>query len=161
MAIAASYLCYGLGAGRSPRHGRLSTTRKADCPGMSEITRKSDQQKGAEAEVESFRKHLGSFVVATDTTRMAMLFADTKEADDPIIFANDSFLSLTGYDREEILGNIFNFLIANRSDAEALARIQPEFEGSYSNGTGILCRRKGSSEFWAALFISPVSRCGR
>ena len=51
---------------------------------MSEVTKKSDQQKGAEAEVESFRKDLGPFVVAAETTRMAMVFTDAKELDHPI-----------------------------------------------------------------------------
>ena len=73
---------------------------------MSEITKKSDQQKVAEAEVESFRKDLGPFVVAAETTRMAMVFTDATKPDNPIIFANDSFLSLTGYDREELEGTI-------------------------------------------------------
>ena len=54
---------------------------------MSEITEKSDQQKEAEAEVETFRKDLGPFVVAAETTRMAMLFADAVKPDNPIIFA--------------------------------------------------------------------------
>jgi hypothetical protein len=40
--------------------------------GMPEITNKSEEQKVAEAEVESFRKDLGPFVVAAETTRMAM-----------------------------------------------------------------------------------------
>jgi PAS domain S-box-containing protein len=82
---------------------------------MSEITKKSEQQKGAEAEVESFREDLGPFVVAAETTRMAMLFTDANKPDNPIIFANDSFLSLTGYDREEVLGKSFNFLMAKGS----------------------------------------------
>jgi hypothetical protein len=60
---------------------------------MSEITKKSDEQKGAEAEVESFKDDLGPFVVAAETTRMAMVFTDATEPDNPIIFANDSFLS--------------------------------------------------------------------
>jgi hypothetical protein len=54
---------------------------------MSEITKKSDQQIGAEAEVESFRKDLGPFVVAAETTRMAMVFTDATKPDNPIIFA--------------------------------------------------------------------------
>jgi hypothetical protein len=62
---------------------------------MPEITNKSAEQKAAEAEVESFRKDLGPFVVAAETTRMAMVFTDAKEPGHPIIFANDSFLSLT------------------------------------------------------------------
>jgi PAS domain-containing protein len=97
---------------------------------MSEITKKSDEQKGAEATVESFRKDLGPFVVAAETTRMAMVFTDATEPDNPIIFANDSFLSLTGYGREEVLGKSFNFLMAHGADAEALASIRAEFEGS-------------------------------
>jgi Protein of unknown function (DUF3309) len=60
---------------------------------MSEIANKSVEQKDAEAEVESFREDLGPFVVAAETTRMAMVFTDAKEADNPIIFVNDSFLS--------------------------------------------------------------------
>ena len=60
---------------------------------MPEITNKSKEQKVAEAEVESFRKDLGPFVVAAETTRMAMVFTDAKEPGNPIIFANDAFLS--------------------------------------------------------------------
>jgi hypothetical protein len=39
----------------------------------------------------AFRKDLGPFVVAAETTRMAMVFTDAKEANHPLIFANDSF----------------------------------------------------------------------
>ena len=123
---------------------------------MSEITEKSDQQKVAEAEVESFRKDLGPFVVAAETTRMAMVFTDAAKPDNPIIFANDSFLSLTGYDREEVLGKSFNFLMAHGDDAEVLTQIKAEFEGSSSSGTEVLCCRKDGGEFWADVFISPV-----
>ena len=127
---------------------------------MAEITKKSDEQRGAEAKVESFRKDLGPFVVAAETTRMAMVFTDATEPDNPIIFANDSFLSLTGYEREEVLGKSFNFLMAHGADAEALARIKAEFEGSSNSGTEILYRRKDGSEFWSAVFISPVRDAG-
>jgi PAS domain S-box-containing protein len=120
------------------------------------MTKKSDPQKGAEAEVESFRRNLGPFVVAAETTRMAMVFTDATEPENPIIFANDSFLSLTGYDREEVLGKGFNFFMAQGADAEALARIKDEFEGVTASGTEVLYRRKDGSEFWTAVFISPV-----
>jgi PAS domain S-box-containing protein len=122
---------------------------------MSEITKKSDQQKVAEAEVESFRKDLGPFVVAAETTRMAMVFTDATKPDNPLIFANDSFLSLTGYDREEVLGKSFNFLMAHSDDAEVLTRTKAEFEDS-SSGTEVLCCRKDGGEFWTGVFISPV-----
>jgi len=70
---------------------------------------KSKQQEEAEAQVEGFKNDRGSFVVAAETTRMAMVFTDAKQPDNPIIFANDSFLSLTGYARDEVLGQSFDF----------------------------------------------------
>jgi PAS domain-containing protein len=101
---------------------------KPDRALVSEITNKSNEQRVAEAEVDSFLKSLGPFVVAAETTRMAMVFTDAKEPDNPIIFANDSFISLTGYSREEVLGQSFNFLMAHGADAEALAQIESEFK---------------------------------
>ena len=120
------------------------------------VKNKSEEQKDAEAEVEDFKRDLGPFVVAAETTRMAMVFADARAPGNPIIFANDSFLSLTGYARDEVLGQSFNFLMAHAADAEALAQIEAEFQGEPDGGCEIRYRRKDHSEFWAALFISPV-----
>ena len=53
---------------------------------MAKITKKSEEQKDAEAEVEGFRKNLGPFVVAAESTRMAMVFTDATESHNPIIF---------------------------------------------------------------------------
>jgi len=117
---------------------------------------KSGQQKAAEADVESFRKALGPFVVAADTTRMPMIFTDAKASGDPIIFANESFLSLTGYDREEVLGQRFNFLMAPDADPEALAKVEEAFEAGSHLDAEICYRRKDDSVFWAAVWVSPV-----
>jgi PAS domain S-box-containing protein len=123
---------------------------------MPEITNKSEEQKVAEAEVDSFRKDLGPFVVAAETTRMAMVFTDAKESGHPIIFANESFLSLTGYDRKEVLGHKFSFLMARGADPKTLAQVEIAFEGSTDHGSEIRYRRKDGSIFWAAIFVSPV-----
>jgi PAS domain S-box-containing protein len=123
---------------------------------MPKITNKSEGQKAAEADVESFRDDLGPFVVAAEETRMAMVFADTKEPGHPIIFANDAFLALTGYARDEVLAQDFNFLMERGADAVALAKIESEFHGHSEGGAEIQYRRKDGSVFWAALFISPV-----
>jgi PAS domain S-box-containing protein len=123
---------------------------------MPTIIDKPEEQKDAEAAVERFRENLGPFVVAAETTRTAMVFTNAKETGNPIIFANDSFLSLTGYAREEVLGQSFSFLMAHASDAESLAQDAVESEGNLESGSEIRYRRKDGSEFWAAIFISPV-----
>jgi PAS domain S-box-containing protein len=123
---------------------------------MSEIAKKSMEQKGAEAEVESFRRDLGPFVVAAETTRMAMVFTDAKEPGNPIIFANDAFLSLTGYDRKEVLGQSFNFLMARGTDPVALAQVEAAFEGS-DGGSEIRYRRKDDQRVLGCTFHQPGS----
>lgn len=55
-----------------------------------------------------------------------------------------------------MLGKSFNFLLSRGADAEALARIKSEFEGTSSSGAEVLYRRKDGRDFWAAVFISPV-----
>jgi len=117
---------------------------------------KSREQQAAESEVESFRKGLGPFVVAAETTRMAMVFTDAKEANHPLIFANDSFLSLAGYGREEVLGQSFDFLMGRPLDPGALVQVGAAFAGSSENEFEIRFRRKDGSMLWAAIFISPI-----
>jgi PAS domain S-box-containing protein len=117
---------------------------------------KSGEQKFAEAEVEGFQNALGPFVVAAETTRMPMIFTDAKASDHPTIFVNDSFLSLSGYDREEVIGHNFNFLMAQSDDPEALRQVEAAFAIHSDIDPEIRFRRKDSSVFWASLFISPV-----
>jgi PAS domain S-box-containing protein len=117
---------------------------------------KSKEQKSAESEVESFRKDLGPFVVAAETTRMAMVFTDAREPNHPLIFANDSFLSLTGYDRGEVLGQCFDFLMARPADTAALAQVEAAFAGNSGSDVEIVFRRRDDSNFSAAVFITPV-----
>ena len=85
-----------------------------------------------------------------------MIFMDAGVPGHPIIFANDSFLELTGYGREEVLGHAFKSLMARGADAQALAAVETAFEVSDDHSSEIHYRRKDGSEFWAALFISPV-----
>jgi PAS domain S-box-containing protein len=122
---------------------------------MSDKALKDQEQKKAEADVEEFREDLGPFVVAAETTRMPMVFTDAKKPDNPIIFANDAFLKLTGYDRAELLAQSFNFLLANPSNQHALDEIATAFAGK-EDCADIRYRHKDGSTFCATIFVSPV-----
>jgi PAS domain S-box-containing protein len=117
---------------------------------------KSEVQKVAEGKIAGFRKALGPFVVAAETTRMPMVFTDANDPSHPIIFANDSFLSLTGYERREVLGKDFNFLLAAEGDAEPFRRVDAAFRATLDNDLEVLYRRKDGSACWATIFVNPV-----
>jgi PAS domain S-box-containing protein len=124
---------------------------------MAKVVNRSEEQKAAEAQVDRFRKDLGPFVVAAETTRMPMIFTDAKGPANRIIFANNSFLSLTGYNQEEVLGESFDSLMARGTEPEALAQLNAAFEGDCpESDPEIHYRRKDGSEFWACVFTSRV-----
>lgn len=123
---------------------------------MSEKASKDQEQKLAEGEVEAFKQELGPFVIAAETTRMPMLFTDAREADNPIIFANDSFLKLTGYGRDELLAQSFSFILASSDDEEVMRDIAAAFADPSREEPEICFRRKDLSEGWASLFVNPV-----
>ncbi len=116
----------------------------------------SEKQEAAEADVQEFRDDLGPFVVAAEATRMAMVFTNAKEAANPIVYANQAFLKLTGWSRDEVLGESFNSLMARGASVEALKEIEKAVAGSHENDPEICYRRKDGSQFWASLSVSPV-----
>lgn len=122
---------------------------------MPKITLKSDAQLSAEASVDEFKNELGPFVVAAETTRMPMIFTDAKAARHPIIFVNNSFLALTGYDRDELLAQEFNSLLLQDPPPEDLASIAAAFDGDDVDPEARF-GRKNARSFWATIFVSPV-----
>ena len=123
------------------------------------MTSKAPKDRGqtaAEAEVKHFKEDLGPFVVAAESTRMPMVFTDSKKPDNPIIFANDAFLKLTGYDREEVMAQSFNFLLASGADEKAIRQTKAAFDKHSEETLEIHYSRKDGSEFWAEVFINPV-----
>ncbi len=87
---------------------------------------------------------------------MAMVFTNAKEAANPIVYANQAFLELTGWSRDEVLGESFNSLMARGASPEALKEIEKAVAGKHEDDPEICYRRKDGSQFWASLSVSPV-----
>ncbi len=118
---------------------------------------KSMGQKAAENHIAAVREAGGPFVTAADRTRMPMLFSDPNLPGNPIIYANESFLTLTGYDREEVLGQSSDFLMGPETDPDARTQIEASFSGGFYDGHAeIRYYRKNRSTFWAVVFNGPV-----
>lgn len=111
-------------------------------------------QQSAETAVQKFKDELGPFVVAADTTRMPMIFTNALSPQNEIIYANKSFLDLMDYEKECAIGLPFHCIIADEANR---ANLTPKFISSIEKSTlDMRCRRKGGSEFDAAVLVSPV-----
>jgi PAS domain S-box-containing protein len=122
---------------------------------MSTVLVESASRTREEADVERFRGELGPFVVAVETTRMPMLFTDAVNPNHIIVFANNAFLTMSGYDREEVIGRSFTSLVVGSGSTDTARELDAAFSESDSN-LEICYRRKDGSEFWACVLISPV-----
>lgn len=116
--------------------------------------RQSDIQIRAEADVAGFQSGLGPFVVAAEKTRMAMAFTNARQPTNPIVFANASFLALTGFTREDVLGKGLKFLLRHKAEPEVLAEIDRAFEDYAEREIHI--RRNGGGDLCISMFVSPV-----
>jgi PAS domain-containing protein len=67
-----------------------------------------DQPSAASAQGMADRKELSSF--AFERTRMPIVIADARQPDLPIVLANESFLNLTAYSADEVIGRNCRFL---------------------------------------------------
>jgi PAS domain S-box-containing protein len=96
------------------------------------------------------------FAAAIRAIRMAMIVTDARQSDNPIIFANDAFLALTGYDRDEVIGRNCRFLQGPDTDPVQVDRIRHAVAQGEDLALDVLNYRKDGSTFWNALNLSPV-----
>src|SRR5881409_3088119 len=69
------------------------------------------------------------FAAAIRATRMSMIITDPRQADNPIVFANDAFLRLTGYERHEVMGKNCRFLQGPKTDNAAIGMVRDAIAG--------------------------------
>lgn len=96
------------------------------------------------------------FEQAMAQTRMAICLTDPHQDDNPIIFANRAFRSLTGYDEDEIIGRNCRFLQGPDTSREPVAKLRHAIEDEEVTVVEMLNYRKDGSSFWNALHIGPI-----
>lgn len=96
------------------------------------------------------------FAAAVRATRMAMIITDPRQADNPIVFVNDAFCSLTGYGRDEIMGRNCRFLQGAETDRGAVDLLSEAIKARRDMAIDLLNYRKNGTSFWNALYVSPV-----
>ena len=63
------------------------------------------------------------FLQTTEQTRMALSIADPHQDDCPLVYCNQAFVDLTGYDRDEIIGRNCRFLQGRGTKPSAVVKL--------------------------------------
>ncbi|WOK91961.1 LOV domain-containing protein [Canna indica] len=96
--------------------------------------------------------------LATTLERIEKNFVitDPRLPDNPIIFASDSFLELTEYTREEILGRNCRFLQGPETDQATVARIRDAIREQREVTVQLINYTKSGKKFWNLFHLQPM-----
>ena len=81
---------------------------------------------------------------------------DPNKADNPITFASDGFVGVTGYSRTEIIPRNCRFLQGNYTDRTATKRLKASIEAKEETVELLLNYRKNGEPFWNLLYVAPL-----
>ena len=96
------------------------------------------------------------FAAAVRATRMPMVITNPRLPDNPIVYCNQAFQDLSGYERDEIVGRNCRFLQGPDTDRSEIARIRTAIAHGQDVKADLLNYRKNGTTFWNALYLSPV-----
>lgn len=96
--------------------------------------------------------------LATTLERIEKNFVitDPRLPDNPIIFASDSFLELTEYSREEILGRNCRFLQGPETDPETVRKIRNAIDNETEVTVQLINYTKTGKKFWNVFHLQPM-----
>nr|AML76934.1 putative LOV domain-containing protein [Ehretia acuminata] len=96
--------------------------------------------------------------LATTLERIEKNFVitDPRLPDNPIIFASDSFLELTEYTREEILGRNCRFLQGPETDQATVQKIRDAIREQREITVQLINYTKSGKKFWNLFHLQPM-----
>lgn len=97
------------------------------------------------------------FEAMLDGSRVATTVTDPQQADNPIIYTNHTFETLTGYSREEIMGKNCRFLQGSETQQDAIRQIREAIANTETVTVVLRNFRKDGTPFWNRLNIEPVT----
>jgi len=97
-----------------------------------------------------------SFIKALQTAQQNFVVTDPSLPDNPIVYASQGFLNLTGYSLDQILGRNCRFLQGPETDPKTVERIRNAIEQGDDLSVCLLNYRVDGSTFWNQFFIAAL-----
>jgi PAS domain S-box-containing protein len=93
---------------------------------------------------------------AMDEAPIGITISDPSQPDNPLIYLNDGFCDLTGYPRDEILGQNCRFLQGEATREEPIAQMRAAINAEEPATVELRNYRKDGSMFWNRVTIVPI-----
>lgn len=101
-----------------------------------------------------------SFIKALQTAQQNFVVTDPSLPDNPIVYATQGFLNLTGYTLDQVLGRNCRFLQGPETDPKAVEKIRNAIEEGSDMSVCLLNYRVDGTTFWNQFFIAALRDAG-
>lgn len=91
-----------------------------------------------------------------DEAPIGITITDPDRPDNPMIYINDAFERLTGYDKESALGRNCRFLQGPDTNEATVAKMRGAIDAGESVSAELINYRKDGEPFWNRVDIAPV-----
>jgi len=93
---------------------------------------------------------------AMDEAPIGILLTDPHQEDNPIIYANDEFTELTGYEKRDVIGRNCRFLQGEATADEPVQKLRTAVDNRESVTVELRNCRKDGTEFWNRVRVAPL-----
>jgi len=97
-----------------------------------------------------------SLVKALQTAQQNFVITDPALPDNPIVYASEGFLDLTGYTRDQVLGRNCRFLQGPETDPRAVDKIRKGIETGEDTTVVLLNYCMDGTKFWNQFFVATL-----
>ena len=97
-----------------------------------------------------------NLTMALATLRHTFTVTDPTLPDNPIVYASDGFLKMTGYSKEEVINRNCRFLQGKDTDPKKVQEIRDAVAKGKRVSVRFLNYRKDGTPFWNLLTVAPV-----
>ncbi|WP_339523600.1 bifunctional diguanylate cyclase/phosphodiesterase [Pseudomonas sp. EA_35y_Pfl2_R111] len=94
--------------------------------------------------------------LALEASPLGVIIADARQPTLPLIYCNPAFEQITGYSREETLGNNWNFLLRDDQQQQGLSRLQQAVREGMGCDVVLRNYRKDGQPFWNEFTLAPM-----
>jgi len=102
------------------------------------------------------REELETKTRALDEAPVGITITDPDLSDNPMVYVNDRFVEMTGYDREDAVGVNCRFLQGDDTDGETVARLREAIDAEVPASVELLNYRKDGTPFWSRVSVAPI-----
>ena len=93
---------------------------------------------------------------AVESARTGIVITRAPDHEQPIVYVNSGFETITGYSAEEVIGRSWRFLQGDERDQAAVAAIRNAIDEEKELRVTLRNLRKGGEVFWSDLHLSPL-----